>query len=179
MALPAPLALRSKATSSPMRGRWLTSPARPAISRVAGARGATTSQWSWSDAGTVSADVSGFSWGGSFAAAGGRYAAADGTVHADSRANGGTILLGGGNISLQQGAAGVISAPTTLTVSADQLAPFDNVYLYAAAAVGGAARIFTDLPGTTYGDSDPSVESAHDFQFAELDRDQPSAHCGR
>ncbi|MET4084738.1 filamentous hemagglutinin family protein [Bradyrhizobium sp. LA7.1] len=124
--------------------------------QVAGARGATTSQWSWSDAGTVSADVSGFSWGGSFAAAGGRYVAADGTVHADSRANGGTILLGGGNISLQQGAAGVISAPTTLTVSADQLAPFDNVYLYAAAAVGGAARIFTDLPGTTHGDSDPS-----------------------
>lgn len=124
--------------------------------QVAGARGATTSQWSWSDAGTVSADVSGFSWGGSFAAAGGRYVAADGALHADSRANGGTILLGGGNISLQQGAAGVISAPTTLTVSADQLAPFDNVYLYAAAAVGGAARIFTDLPGTTYGDSDPS-----------------------
>ncbi|MET4169516.1 filamentous hemagglutinin family protein [Bradyrhizobium sp. LA6.1] len=124
--------------------------------QVAGARGATTSQWSWSDAGTVSADVSGFSWGGSFAAAGGRYVANDGTLHADARANGGTILLGGGNISLQQGAAGVISAPTTLTVSADQLAPFDNVYLYAAAAVGGAARIFTDLPGTTYGDSDPS-----------------------
>ncbi|MCS3931638.1 filamentous hemagglutinin family protein [Bradyrhizobium elkanii] len=124
--------------------------------QVAGARGATTSQWSWSDAGTVSADVSGFSWGGSFAAAGGRYVAGDGTVHADARANGGTILLGGGNIFLQQGAAGVISAPTTLTVSADQLAPFDNVYLYAAAAVGGAARIFTDLPGTTYGDSDPS-----------------------
>lgn len=124
--------------------------------QVAGARGATTSQWSWSDAGTVSADVSGFSWGGSFAAAGGRYVGGDGAVHADSRANGGTILLGGGNISLQQGAAGVISAPTTLTVSADQLAPFDNVYLYAAAAMGGAARIFTDLPGTTYGDTDPS-----------------------
>lgn len=123
--------------------------------QVAGARGATTSQWSWSDAGTVSADVSGFSWGGSFAAAGGRYVTGDGTVHADARANGGTILLGGGNIFLQQGAAGVISAPTTLTVSADQLAPFDNVYLYAAGAVGGAARIFTDLPGNTYGDSDP------------------------
>ncbi|WP_441259177.1 filamentous hemagglutinin family protein [Bradyrhizobium sp. 521_C7_N1_3] len=124
--------------------------------QVAGARGATTSQWSWSDAGTVSADVSGFSWGGSFAAAGGRYVAGDGTVHADARANGGTILLGGGNISLQQGDAGAISAPTTLIVSADQLAPFDNVYLYAAGAVGGAARIFTDLPGNTYGDSDPS-----------------------
>lgn len=123
--------------------------------QVAGARGATTSQWSWSDAGTVSADVNGFSWGGSFAAAGGRYVAADGTLHADSRANGGTILLGGGNIFLQQGAAGVINAPTTINVSADQLAPFDNVYLYAAAAVGGAARIFTDLPGNTYADSDP------------------------
>lgn len=123
--------------------------------QVAGARGATTSQWSWSDAGTVSADVSGFSWGGSFAAAGGRYVAGDGSLQAESRANGGTILLGGGNIFLQQGAAGVINAPTTINVSADQLAPFDNVYLYAAAAVGGAARIFTDLPGNTYADSDP------------------------
>lgn len=123
--------------------------------QVVGARGAITSQWSWSDAGTVSADVNGFSWGGSFAAAGGRYVAGDGAVHADSRANGGTILLGGGNITLQQGAAGVIRAPTALTVSADQLAPFDNVYLYAAAAQGGAARIFTDLPGNTYGDKDP------------------------
>lgn len=123
--------------------------------QVAGARGATTSQWSWSDAGTVSADVSGFSWGGSFAAAGGRYVAADGTLHAESRANGGTVLLGGGNIFLQQGAAGVINAPTTINVSADQLAPFDNVYLYAAAAVGGAARIFTDLPGNIYADTDP------------------------
>lgn len=123
--------------------------------QVAGARGATTSQWSWSDAGTVSADVSGFSWGGSFAAAGGRYVAADGSLQAESRANGGTVLLGGGNIFLQQGAAGVINAPTTINVSADQLAPFDNVYLYAAAAVGGAARIFTDLPGNTYADTDP------------------------
>lgn len=123
--------------------------------RVASARGATTSQWSWSDAGTVSADVSGFSWGGSFAAAGGRYVAADGSLQAESRANGGTVLLGGGNIFLQQGAAGVINAPTTINVSADQLAPFDNVYLYAAAAVGGAARIFTDLPGNTYADTDP------------------------
>lgn len=123
--------------------------------QVAGARGATTSQWSWSDAGTVSADVSGFSWGGSFAAAGGRYVAADGSLQAESRANGGTILLGGGNIFLQQGAAGVIRAPTTINVSADQLAPFDNVYLYAAAAVGGAARIFTDLPGNIYAGTDP------------------------
>ncbi|HEV2156685.1 filamentous haemagglutinin family protein [Bradyrhizobium sp.] len=123
--------------------------------QVAGARGATTSQWSWSDAGKVSADVSGFSWGGSFAAAGGRYVGGDGTVRTDSRANGGTILLGGGNIFLQQGAAGVINAPTALTVSADQLAPFDNVYLYAAAAQGGAARIFTDLPGNIYGNNDP------------------------
>src|SRR5262249_36262806 len=34
---------------------------------VAGARGATTTQRSWSDAGTVSADVAAFAWGGSFA----------------------------------------------------------------------------------------------------------------
>lgn len=123
--------------------------------QVAGARGATTSQWSWSDAGAVSADVSGFSWGGSFAAAGGRYVAGDGSLQAESRANGGTVLLGGGNIFLQQGAAGVINAPTTINVSADQLAPFDNVYLYAAAAAGGAARIFTDLPGNIYAGTDP------------------------
>ncbi|MGD5699700.1 hypothetical protein QUT65_22635, partial [Xanthomonas citri pv. citri] len=41
-------------------------------------------------------------------------------------------------------------------VAADQLAPFDNVYLYAGSAQGGAARIFTDLPGNIYGEAAPS-----------------------
>ncbi|MBR0964138.1 filamentous hemagglutinin family protein [Bradyrhizobium diazoefficiens] len=130
--------------------------------QIANARGAVSSQWSWSDAGTVSADVSGFAWGGSFAAAGGRYGAADGSVQSDARANGGTILLGGGGMLLRQDTTDVSnalaayragSAPGALVVSADQLAPFDNVYLYAASAQGGAARIFTDLPGTIYGEA--------------------------
>ncbi|OAF02723.1 hypothetical protein AYJ54_25965 [Bradyrhizobium centrolobii] len=131
--------------------------------QVVTGRNATTSQWSWSDAGTVNADVSGFAWGGSFAAAGGRYAAGDGSVQADSRANGGTILLGGGAVSLRQDMTDVVNAvaayqpghgPQSLLVAADQLAPFDNVYLYAGKAVGGASLLFTDLPGTNYGITD-------------------------
>lgn len=120
--------------------------------QVAGARGATTSQWSWSDAGTVSADVTGFSWGGSFAAAGGRYIAADGSTRTESRANGGTVLLGGGDMWLGQHTSDFAPAGSpAFFVAADQLAPFDNVYLYAANAVGGVSLIFTDLPGTNYG----------------------------
>jgi filamentous hemagglutinin family protein len=129
---------------------------------VAGARGATTSLWSWSDAGTVSAHVIGFAWGGEFAALGGRYIGANGAVQADSRAGGGTFMLGGNAISLRQNTTdvsaavsafrqGAGTAPSSLLVAADQLAQFDNAYLYAAGALGGAARIFTDLPGTLYG----------------------------
>ena len=127
--------------------------------QVVGSRGATSSMWSWSDAGTVSADVSGFAWGGSFAAMGGRYIGTDGNAHADPRANGGTIILGGGAISLRQDTTDVnshLSAPQSLWVSTDQLAPFDNVYLYAGSAIGGAGRIFTDLPGSTYGHAAPT-----------------------
>ncbi|RXT36471.1 hypothetical protein B5V03_32950 [Bradyrhizobium betae] len=130
--------------------------------QVAGARGATSSLWSWSDAGTVNVDVSRFAWGGSFAAAGGRYVAADGTTQADARANGGIIRLGGGAISLRQDTTdvnaavaafkqGVGAAPSSLLVAADQLSQFDNVYLYAASGTGGAARFFNDVPGTIYG----------------------------
>lgn len=131
--------------------------------QVAGARGATSSLWSWTDAGTVNVDVSRFAWGGSFAAAGGRYVAADGTTQADARANGGTIRLGGGVISLRQDTTdvnaavaafrqGAGAAPSSLLVAADQLSQFDNVYLYAAAGLGGAARFFNDVSGTIYGD---------------------------
>jgi filamentous hemagglutinin family protein len=129
--------------------------------QVAGARGATSLVWSWSDAGTVSVDAIGFAWGGSFAATGGRYVGADGQTHADSRANNGTVILGGGAMQLRQDTTdvnaavaafkqGLGQAPQGLFVSANQLAPFDNVYLYAAAGQGGAARIFTDLPGNFY-----------------------------
>jgi filamentous hemagglutinin family protein len=135
--------------------------------QVANARGVTSSVWSWSDAGTVSADVTGFAWGGSFAAAGGRYVAGDGSVKSDSRANGGTVLLGGGGMLLRQDTSDVVAAlaayngslataPGALVVAADQLAPFDNVYLYAASAQGGAARIYTDRPGNVYGETAPS-----------------------
>jgi len=132
--------------------------------QVAGARGATSSLWSWSDAGTVNVDVSRLAWGGSFAAAGGRYVAADGTTQADARANGGTMRLGGGAISLRQDTTdvdaavaafrqGAGAAPSSLLVAADQLSQFDNVYLYAASGTGGAARFFNDVPGTIYGDA--------------------------
>nr|WP_246563558.1 filamentous haemagglutinin family protein [Bradyrhizobium liaoningense] len=135
--------------------------------QIAKARGAVSSQWSWSDAGTVSADVGGFAWGGSFAAAGGRYVAGDGSVKSDSRANGGTVLLGGGGMLLRQDMSDVTAAlaafrgsgatagrpPGALVVAADQLAPFDNVYLYAGNAQGGAVRIFTDLPGNFYAET--------------------------
>lgn len=125
--------------------------------KVANGRAAPSEQDSWSDAGTVSADVGGFDWRGSFAAAGGRTVAGDGGVRSDPRANGGTILLGGGNITLGQGAVGSGQAsPAAFYVSADQLAPFDNVYLYAASAQGGASRIFTDRPGNIYGIASPS-----------------------
>lgn len=131
--------------------------------QVAGARGATSSLWSWSDAGTVNVDVSRFASGGSFAAAGGRYVAADGTTQADARANGGTLRLGGGAISLRQDTTDVDVAvaafnqgagpsPSSLLVAADQLSQFDNVYLYAASGTGGAARFFNDVSGTIYGD---------------------------
>jgi filamentous hemagglutinin family protein len=132
--------------------------------QVAGAHSATSSLWLWSDAGTVNVDVSQFAWGGSFAATGGRYVGADGTAQADPRANGGTLRLGGGAISLRQDTTdvnaalsafnqGAGTAPSSLIVAADQLSQFDSVYLYAAAALGGTARLFNDVPGTIYGDA--------------------------
>lgn len=132
--------------------------------QVAGAHGATLPLWLWSDAGTVNADVLRFAWGGSFAAMGGRYVDAAGTAQADPRANGGTLRLGGGAIQLRQDVTDVNAAvsafnhgagpaPSSLIVAADQLSQFDNVYLYAAAATGGTARLFNDVSGTLYGDS--------------------------
>ncbi|MGX1321701.1 filamentous hemagglutinin family protein [Bradyrhizobium sp. USDA 377] len=143
--------------------------------QVAGARGATSSLWSWSDAGTVNVDVSRFAWGGSFAAAGGRYVAADGTTQVDARANGGTLRLGGGVIQLRQDTTdvnaavaafkqGAGAAPSSLLVAADQLSQFDNVYLYAASGTGGAARFFNDVPGTIYG----NAYSAPSYSFLSI-----------
>lgn len=129
--------------------------------QVAGVRGTTSSVWSWSDAGTVTADVAGFAWGGSFAAMGGRYVGADGNTHADPRANNGTIILGGGSIVLSQDITDVQAVlasgapPNMLHVAASQLESFDNVYLYAAAAEGGADRIFTDRNGNIFGYAPP------------------------
>ncbi|MBC9980744.1 filamentous haemagglutinin family protein [Bradyrhizobium campsiandrae] len=134
--------------------------------QVAGARGQTSSTWLWSDAGSVQIDATGLAWGGSFAAAGGRLS--DGTVMraADGKtaiANNGTVVLGGGPMALQQDDAAIKVAleafhqssnkagPGSLYVSADQLAPFDNIYLYSGGAIGGAGRIFTDLPMNTAG----------------------------
>lgn len=133
--------------------------------QVANGRNSPTTQWAWSDAGTVSANVTGLAWGGSFAAAGGRYAASEGSVKSDTRASGGTVLIGGGAIKLRQDTSEVMAAvnayaagsqPGALLVAADQLAQFDNVFLYAAGAQGGASRIFTDRPGNIYGIAAPS-----------------------
>ncbi|MGJ4996983.1 filamentous hemagglutinin family protein [Bradyrhizobium sp. HKCCYLS3077] len=116
----------------------------------------STSVWSWSDAGTVNVDTSGFAWGGSFAAAGGRFVGADGQLRAETRANNGTIVLGGGAIVLSQDVTESLgalarfnagSAPGALYAAADRLGGFDNVYLYAGAGQGGAARVFTDWSG--------------------------------
>lgn len=140
--------------------------------KVANGRAGPLKQDSWSDAGTVSANVVRFDWRGSFAATGGRAIATDGSVvnsvPPDARANGGTVLLGGGPITLGQEAigAGQVS-PGSFYVSADQLAPFDNVYLYAAGATGGVPVIFTDIPGNTYG-INPTTPAINffDLQFA-------------
>lgn len=74
--------------------------------------GAVTVQ-SWSDAGTVKVDAAAFVWGGTFEAKGGR--SADGTqvMSADGKtplANGGTLMLGGGAMLLQQDSANVMAA---------------------------------------------------------------------
>jgi len=129
--------------------------------QVAGARGASSSLWSWSDAGIVSVDVAGFAWGGSLVATGGRSIGPDGQAHADPRATGGTFILGGNSMVLRQDMTDVNAqlanfhssqpqAPSSLFVAADQLAAFDNVFLYAGSAGAGAARFFNELPGNTY-----------------------------
>nr|WP_083794852.1 filamentous haemagglutinin family protein [Bradyrhizobium sp. ORS 278] len=136
--------------------------------QVRGARGTTApSVWSWSDAGTVKVDVTGYAWGGSFTAVGGRFVGTDGQLRGETRANNGTVVLGGGAIVLAQDAGETLAAlgrfnaggaPAALYTSVDQLTGFDNVYLYAGAGQGGAARVFTDWSGTTnlYGYSKPS-----------------------
>ncbi|WP_027534665.1 filamentous haemagglutinin family protein [Bradyrhizobium sp. WSM3983] len=97
--------------------------------------GATSSVWSWSDAGTVSINSGALLWGGSFLAKGG---VSPTTGQSDSRANGGTILLGGGNVTLAQDSQPVIDALNAVgTPSASgnlptlasnpSLAKFDNV----------------------------------------------------
>jgi filamentous hemagglutinin family protein len=131
-------------------------------------RRVTSSVASWSDAGTVSVNAAAFVWGGMFRA------------DADARANRGTIILGGGPVALTQNSNQVISAlanistPTTPTglpdspsspglgalnnkviAAVDRLNAFDNVFLYSGVSAGGAARIFTSLPGNTYGVRSP------------------------
>ncbi|PZA13629.1 hypothetical protein DNX69_04555 [Rhodopseudomonas palustris] len=129
-----------------------------------------TPYWSWADAGSVEIDSGAFLWNGSFAALGGRYRDAAGNFAAEPRANGGTIVLGGGAMTLAQSfdalrlpnapaaATGLMSLAqlsqsvgSSLTVSAavDRLSAFENVYLYAGGAQGGAARIFNDIAGNT------------------------------
>lgn len=149
---------------------------------------------SWSDAGTVKIDAAAFAWGGTFAAKGGRLSDGTQVLAADGKtpvANGGTIILGGGAMQLQQDSASVTAAlsnalaggPATLAnmagnsaaivnkltsasgtsstmfAAVDRLSAFENVFLYSGTAQNGAARIFTDLGGTTYGIAAPSLNA--------------------
>lgn len=134
------------------------------VVQIAAGRTGAASTWLWSDAGSVSVDVFGFAWGGSFAATGGRLSDGTAMLGGDGKtavANNGTIILGGNKVSLQQDNTAITAAlasfhqsnnsigPASILVSADQLAPFDDVFLYSGSATGGAARIFTDLPANT------------------------------
>ncbi|WP_187437388.1 filamentous haemagglutinin family protein [Bradyrhizobium rifense] len=68
---------------------------------------------SWSDAGSVQIDAAGFVWGGTFKALGGRLADGTQVLGADGKtpvANGGTIVLGGGAMLLQQDSTNVTAA---------------------------------------------------------------------
>lgn len=76
-------------------------------------KGKSVSSQSWSDAGSVQIDAAGFVWGGTFRALGGRRADGTQVLGADGRtpvANGGTIVLGGGAILLQQDSSNVSTA---------------------------------------------------------------------
>ena len=120
---------------------------------------------SWSDAGTISVNAGAFLWGGQFRASA-----------PDPRANGGTLMLGGSTISLEQTSTDVIAAlaaiarrrdtdrlgrapsgPAPFTVGADLLAPFSMCFSTPAVRSAGAKRIFTDLPDNTYGVDPPSL----------------------
>src|SRR5262249_2983853 len=87
------------------------------IETFGGRRDPIASEWSWSDAGTVSVDAGAFMWGGTLKAAGG-----------DPRASNGTIILGGSNVWLTQ-AAPLVSLATNpgalIIAPVAQLAAFD------------------------------------------------------
>lgn len=76
-------------------------------------KGKSAASQSWSDAGSVQIDAAGFVWGGTFRALGGRLADGTQVLGADGRtpvANGGTIVLGGGAMLLQQDSTNVSTA---------------------------------------------------------------------
>ncbi|MBR1089231.1 filamentous hemagglutinin family protein [Bradyrhizobium manausense] len=137
----------------------------------------------WSDAGTVSVDVGAFVWGGTFTAVGGRSPV---TGQANPSANGGTLMLGGSNVTLQQGSANVTTALASLAAPAsagdltslaalgsgqlapftnqivatvDRLGAFDNVFLYSGYSAGGPGHIFTDLTDKTFGFNAPTFRN--------------------
>jgi len=134
----------------------------------------------WSDAGTVSVDVGAFVWGGTFTAVGGRSPV---TGQGNPSANGGTLMLGGSNVTLQQSSANLTAALASLATPAsagdltslaslgsgqlapftgqivatvDRLGAFDNVFLYSGYSVGGPGHIFTDLTDKTFGFKAPT-----------------------
>lgn len=76
-------------------------------------KGKSASSQSWSDAGSVQIDAAGFVWGGTFKALGGRLADGTQVLGAGGKtpvANGGTIVLGGGAMLLQQDSTNVTAA---------------------------------------------------------------------
>lgn len=143
------------------------------IQAAASTRHGVTSVAMWSDAGTVSANVNSFLWGGTFVAEGGRSPI---TGQANPFANAGTLLLGGSNITLRQttptdlidglsaaspasaggvsAAIGQLATTTSYTgeilAAVDRLGAFSNVFLFSTQSTT-AGHVFTDLTDTTYG----------------------------
>ena len=86
---------------------------------VKAANGSVTNMDAWSDAGTVAVNSGAFVWGGTLVGVGGRSPVSGA---ADPRANGGTLILGGGSVTdttgpmvLMNSSSGVISALATAT----------------------------------------------------------------
>lgn len=95
---------------------------------VKAANGKVTTLDAWSDAGTVAINTGAFAWGGTLVGLGGRSPV---TGLADPRANGATLLLGGGPAFLTNDSSSVVSglAAATKPASADSLSTLASLGL--------------------------------------------------